>query len=127
MHALSAARIARLERELERAGKQREELVASRLHDAWRQARPRTIVRGRPQYEPRLKHVDGVEYDIANITFSELPMAFRASNLDAARFACKLVHAAINEDRDIDDAFLDSAAAALHEEVRVFSFFHLIV
>ena len=65
------------------------------------------IVRGRPQYKPRVKTVDGIDYDIANITFSELPQVFRTSNIDAAKFACGLVQVAIDDGVEIDNAFLN--------------------
>ena len=61
--------------------------VASSLHALWQQTR-KLLENG--LREPRLKEVDGVMFDIANITFLQLPPALQRSNVISAHTACQV-------------------------------------
>lgn len=69
-----------------------EEAVGSMLHDVWRTSRGR--VAGTSQYIPRIKTINGIEYDIANLPFHELPAFFKFENLLAAHAACESIREA---------------------------------
>ena len=54
--------------------------VASQLHDNWRAAR--RLADG--TYEPRPKIVGGHTFDIANLSYQELPEQYKNENILAA-------------------------------------------
>jgi hypothetical protein len=87
--------------------------VASRLHHMWRSARQKM-----PDgtYEPRIKIVDGKEYDIANLVHIQLPPKLQASNCAAADDACDQVRKGIERGMSLrGEAFLTMASSAQHE------------
>jgi len=87
--------------------------VASRLHHMWRSARQKM-----PDgtYEPRIKIVDGKEYDIANLVHIQLPPKLQASNCEAANGACDEVDLAIEQGLDLrSKKFLIQASIAQHD------------
>mgnify|MGYP006143769919 CR=1 FL=1 len=113
----SGLRIAELEAELLAVKRQRQILVASRLHEDWRRSRDIVVLSdGEAVFTPNVKKIDGTEYDIANLAFDELPEQFRESNLSVARFTCSILEEALKSQTNIDVAFVDSAAASLHED-----------
>ena len=87
--------------------------TASRLHDMWRTAR-RIMPDGR--FEPRFKMVDGAGYDIANLSFVELPKELQKSNVEAAHCACGLVELAAKRGCAFDADFFEWAAAKQHDD-----------
>ena len=68
--------------------------VASTLHQKWREARGKEG-NGSSKFTPRLKQVNGISYDIANLEFRQLPSQqvfvqrgdARLEGLDEARVA----------------------------------------
>ena len=58
--------------------------VASILHDEWR--KPRLLEDG--TYDPRPKEVAGKIYDIANLSFPELPHKFQVENAEVRNLEC---------------------------------------
>ena len=85
--------------------------IAAALHAQW--------VEGRRQadgtFEPRIKVVEGIEYDIANLPFGRLPEKFQAANLQAARFALRHIEATHAQGDDItSDEWLELASAEQH-------------
>jgi len=64
-----------------------EVLTAAKLHDVWRSTRTKE----NGIYEPRIKSIDGVEYDIANLEFQSLPEYFKIENVLAAHAACESI------------------------------------
>lgn len=87
--------------------------VASALHEMWRGARKEMEEGGR---EPRIKKVNGVEYDIANLSFLELPIEFQRSNYDSAKCVCGSLGEAITRGSLLGDAFVEWASDELHED-----------
>jgi len=64
------------------------ELIASQLHETWRNARKRESSR----WQPLIKtDQDGVKTDIANTDFGALPRIWRQENLDSARIAILII------------------------------------
>ena len=61
--------------------------VASRLHDFWRA--PRKLPDG--TFEPRVKTVNGRQFDIANMTFRQLPAKLQYENLVSTKILCSAV------------------------------------
>ena len=86
--------------------------VASELHDMWRGAR-RRLSDG--TFEPRIKTINGVKYDIANLTFLELPKELQRSNFESAKNVCDSLDAAIRRGCELDGAFVEWASDELHE------------
>lgn len=87
--------------------------TASRLHDMWRTGR-KTMPDGR--FEPRFKMVDAASYDIANLSFVELPQELQQSNVEAAHCACGLVALAAKRGSTFDTDFFEWAAAKQHDD-----------
>ena len=86
--------------------------ISSALHEAWKQSR----VQDDGTFEPRLKFVNDVEYDIANMAFNELPKQFQNSNLIAAQTASRFVEDAYAAGRDITSrGFMEDAAKHQHD------------
>jgi hypothetical protein len=67
-----------------------EAVVAATLHDVWRERRGK-LPDG--TYAPRVKTINGVEFDIANLAFDRLPGFYQMDNLLAAHDACESVRA----------------------------------
>ena len=85
--------------------------MASCLHEQWRDTRRRED----GEYEPRVKLVEGAEYDIANLGFDDLPSQFQTSNLHAADTACSFVEQALALGEDISSrSFLERASDNQH-------------
>merc|ERR1712166_1677316 len=82
--------------------------IAAALHAQW--------VEGRRQadgtFEPRIKVVEGVEYDIANLPFGRLPEKFQTANLQAARFALRHIEVTHAQGHDIASAECPSGCIA---------------
>lgn len=87
------------------------EAVASILHDEWR--RPRLLPDG--TYDPRPKEVAGKIYDIANLSFPELPSKFQTENAEAADVACCFVLQSVWESGRWDPAQLEEGAKQEHD------------
>jgi hypothetical protein len=85
--------------------------LASQLHDIWRSSRAR-LTDG--SYEPRPKLVDGEWYDIANLTYAELPEHFKKSNQESAQCACNEVMNAVAAGRSLDAVFVEDASVVQH-------------
>ena len=67
------------------------------MHDLWRDGR----LQADGTFLPRIKEIDGNTYDIANLSFSELPEALQASNMSAAGAACTSVERALVKGMDL--------------------------
>ena len=90
-----------------------EAMVASVLHDKWRAQRK---LMADLSWEPRLKEVEGLTYDIANLEYHELPEKFQTSNLMSARDACEAVMEAVQDNRILDYQFLEEASDEQHQQ-----------
>ena len=67
-------------------------------------------------FEPRIKTIDGVTIDIANMHFDMLPVSLQSSNVAAAKCACRNVEREFAAGRDIDsDEFMEEASELQHE------------
>eukprot|EP00753_Platysulcus_tardus_P003640 PLAT12475.5.p1 GENE.PLAT12475.5~~PLAT12475.5.p1 ORF type:complete len:300 (+),score=114.23 PLAT12475.5:262-1161(+) len=84
--------------------------VASELHDAWRKPR----MRPDGTYEPRLKTIGKRTYDIAALSFQQLPERYQKENHAAAQVACDSIYAAVEQQVALDDDFLEQAAEEQH-------------
>eukprot|EP00516_Mucochytrium_quahogii_P000318 CAMPEP_0203746122 /NCGR_PEP_ID=MMETSP0098-20131031/1653_1 /ASSEMBLY_ACC=CAM_ASM_000208 /TAXON_ID=96639 /ORGANISM=" , Strain NY0313808BC1" /LENGTH=333 /DNA_ID=CAMNT_0050634097 /DNA_START=51 /DNA_END=1052 /DNA_ORIENTATION=- len=62
--------------------------TASELHEMWRSKR-KMMEDG--TFEPRIKIIKSQKYDIANLTFKELPPYFKLENLLASHAACESI------------------------------------
>ena len=83
--------------------------VASKLHDAWRESRGKEAD---GTFVPRQKILQGKAYDIANLSFSELPPYFKLENLLAAHVACECIRDAYVQhsgDKDALKSYLRSS------------------
>jgi len=88
-------------------------LIAAALHSKW--AEGRRQVDG--TLEPRIKLVDGVEYDIANLPFEKLPPKFQEANLQAARHALCHIEQTHSQGAEVaSDDWLELAAAEQHAD-----------
>ena len=87
-------------------------IVATKLHDMWRSQRR---VLADNSYEPRIKLLDGVAYDIANLSFVELPEHYQVSNAHAASSACGEVVKAIAKLIPLNDFFIEIASCEQHK------------
>lgn len=87
------------------------ESVAGVLHDAWRE--PRLLPDG--TYNPRPKEVNGKIYDIANLSFPQLPPKFQYENIEAADVACCFVVQSVWENHRWDPFELEVGADQVHE------------
>ena len=91
--------------------------VASRLHDLWRE--PRRLAQPTPdgaQFEPRIKNVNGVDYDIANLSYTELPEKFQYENRESARVAVERAVLALLDETPLDAAFVEEASDVVHRQ-----------
>ena len=78
--------------------------TAAMLHEIWRMNRGKG---DDGRYIPRIKIVDGREYDIANLSFKYLPGIYRFENLLAAGRACESIRNAwvnLMQERGRDEA-----------------------
>ena len=78
--------------------------TAAILHEIWRMNRGKG---DDGRYIPRIKIVDGREYDIANLSFKYLPGIYRFENLLAAGRACESIRNAwvnLMQERGRDEA-----------------------
>jgi hypothetical protein len=62
--------------------------VASMLHDVWRANRGMT---SDGRYLSRVKRIGNEDYDIANLSFTDLPPFYKFENLLAAHAACESI------------------------------------
>ncbi|MGA1191338.1 MAG: hypothetical protein ACO3XO_03545 [Bdellovibrionota bacterium] len=94
--------------------------LASKLHDMWREPRKITNpVEGQPAYEPRIKEVEGVQFDIANLGYHELPGKFQAENKAAAEGALREMPFLIREfgvERLTSPAAIESLSDTIHKQ-----------
>lgn len=76
-------------------------------------------------FEPRMKTTKDplwiekywkTEVDIANTLYVDLPEDRKGENKASAEVAMKLIYQAINEERLLDETFIESASAIIHEE-----------
>ena len=87
--------------------------TAAALHEIWRA--PRKQLDG--SFEPRLKEVDGVTIDIANLKFEALPAIYQESNLSAARTACGSIEDGYAGSQNVgSDAFITLASRKQHQQ-----------
>ena len=94
--------------------------IASRLHEMWRDD---TRLQPDGSYLPRIKVVtdpkSGEErtYDIANLTFNELPESFQESNTNSAHCACRAVENGYRYKEDLKSRdFLERASEVQHDQ-----------
>lgn len=107
----------------ERSAEERIADLASQLHDEWRKPRWQEAA-GR--YDPRVKktkdqawieaHGGSAEVDIANTPYGELPSDWQAENKASAEVAVSEVQRAIEHGLPLDEPFVESASAVLHEK-----------
>jgi hypothetical protein len=90
-----------------------EALVAAVLHDKWRSQR--TLLDDMT-WAPHISVIDGVEYDVANLDYNELPERVQESNVMLARDACDAVISAVTDGRTIDSDFIEEAADEQHQQ-----------
>lgn len=87
--------------------------TAAGLHQMWCESR-KHMPDG--TFEPRIKTIDGVTMDIANMHFDDLPPSLQTSNMEAAKCACRNVEREFAAGRDINLAsFLEEASELQHE------------
>ena len=96
--------------------------LGSRLHDEWRKSRWREDTKN---YEPRVKktvdsrwvesHGGVTEVDIANTPYEDLPSDWQAENKASAEVAVDEVKKAIQTGVALDESFIESASAVLHD------------
>eukprot|EP00750_Incisomonas_marina_P001381 INCI11152.1.p2 GENE.INCI11152.1~~INCI11152.1.p2 ORF type:complete len:184 (+),score=31.18 INCI11152.1:197-748(+) len=85
--------------------------VASRLHDFWRA--PRRQPDG--TFEPRIKTVNGRQFDIANMNFRQLPAKLQYENLISTKILCSAVVKQFQRNLPCTNEFIDQTATSLHE------------
>lgn len=85
--------------------------VASRLHDFWRT--PRRQPDG--TFEPRIKVVNGREFDIANMTFRQLPAKLQYENLISTKILCIAVVQQHERRQEFHENFITKTATTLHK------------
>jgi hypothetical protein len=94
--------------------------LASKLHDLWRE--PRRIenpAKGQAEYEPRIKEIEGVSFDIANLNYRELPGKFQAENKAAAEGALMAIPMLTRQyglDKLAGTAAIESLSDTIHEQ-----------
>ncbi len=97
------------------------ELLASELHEEWRNNR--RLSDG--SYNPRIKKTtdsiwinrnDTAEVDIANTPFPELPADWQKENLEASRVAMGEVISAYENGIKLDSIFIEEASEQVHVE-----------
>jgi len=76
--------------------------VAATLHDVWRMNRGKQADGG---FTQRLKTIENVEYDIANLKFAELPGHLQMDNLLAAHDTCESIRRVFEEWETTGDDF----------------------
>mmetsp|Transcript_46716 Transcript_46716/g.69081 ORF Transcript_46716/g.69081 Transcript_46716/m.69081 type:complete len:184 (-) Transcript_46716:38-589(-) len=84
--------------------------VASRLHDNWRA--PRRLPDG--TFEPRIKVVNGRKFDIANMSFRELPAKLQYENLVSTKIVCSAVVEQMENNTRCSKEFVEETAETLH-------------
>src|SRR3972149_3664645 len=98
------------------------EQMASSLHDQWRETRNK-LPDG--TYEPRIKPTEDAlwikehgtdQIDIANTSYDKLPMDWQRDNKVSAEVAMGTVFDAVNQNKDLDEAFIEDASAVIHEK-----------
>jgi hypothetical protein len=97
--------------------------LAGLAHDDWRA--PRKIA-GTDRYEPRIKktkdqawidlHGGRQEVDIANTPYSDLPSEWQAENRASAEIAINEVLKAAQANRAMDEPFVETVSAVLHQD-----------
>lgn len=87
--------------------------LASIIHDEWRAARGADPA-GKKEYAPRMKEVSGVSYDIANLSYEDLPDVFKAENFESAVVAERALLDGISK-RLQDDELIECASDQIHE------------
>lgn len=69
---------------------------------------------GKKEYAPRMKEVSGVSYDIANLSYEDLPDVFKAENFESAVVAERALLDGISK-RLQDDELIERASDQIHE------------
>ena len=91
------------------------------LHDEWRA--PRKQEDG--SFNPRIKKTKDKEWikehgtdevDIANTPYAELPKDWQSENKAAAEVAISEVLTAVENGRELDDAFIEEASSLIHDK-----------
>jgi len=89
------------------------------LHDEWRESRKKED----GTFDPRLKKTKdeawikehGIdEIDIANTDYANLPEDWKGENKISAEVAIEEVYGAVENKKELDDAFVESASEAMH-------------
>ena len=93
--------------------------VAAKLHDLWREPRRIPEANRKPgdsEFDPRIKDVNGVQYDIANLHYRDLPEKFQYENREAAKGAVSIVLDAMRSKQTLDAAFIERASDTVHQQ-----------
>lgn len=94
--------------------------LASKLHDLWREPRrlsPEASKAAGVDFEPREKDVDGVKYDIANLSYIELPEKFQTENRLAAEGALDELRNISMDTQDVTAAeVVENLSNTIHEQ-----------
>ena len=100
----------------DKIGKRKDEMIetlASRLHDNWRRARGFDNESSN-LYVPREKVYNDSIYDIANLTFTELPKEAQKENLEASRIALDGIFETENRGDIVSESWLEKEAKETH-------------
>ena len=87
--------------------------IAAALHAKWAEGHRQAD----GTLEPRIKVVEGIEYDIANLEYDGLPLLFQTANLNAARVALRHIEVTHARGDDVaSDEWLELASAEQHAD-----------
>jgi hypothetical protein len=97
-------------------------MLAALIHETWRGRRSGGSMGGRePRWEETkdadwtLAHHGETKVDLANTDFDALPGDWQKENRESAAFALDEVARAVKDGVVLDDAFIESAGARLHQ------------
>jgi hypothetical protein len=88
-------------------------MLAARIHHEWQKARGADL-EGKKQYNPRIKVVAGIEYDIANLDYDDLPEQFRYENFESAKSAEDALNLGMKKGLRAED-LLEFSSDEVHE------------
>ena len=97
--------------------------LCTRSHEIWRRARKQNNAE---TFEPKFKktsdpvwieqHGGKTEVDIANTSFQELPLDWQRETMASFEIAFAKVETAVKEGIALDDFFIESVSAIIHDE-----------
>lgn len=67
-------------------------------------------------FEPRIKEVNGKLFDIANLSYKDLPDQFKTENKESARVTVNSIKKHLAAGGSLDDSFVEKASSELHDE-----------